>query len=321
MKEIVEIPNTTQNNLFYPFTFIKLHQLNSRWHTSLSPINPPQKAHLVEEDILSRATGFGGDGILHLPPRLPGQGLHQSLIDTARAQDEAARLIERREAKARAREERAAAAEASAAEASVAVADDANGKEHKSNRPRASTAAAASGNRQNTADRDGKGAGDDGELSDEEEDQDAHEDEDNQGSLAEIAAAYGDEPWLEPLARTGIEGGKGNAEVEAAKRTPMVIPDWDRVPTIREEGMAHDIIVTGPPLSGKSTISRALATNYRIPALTIDNIITEAMRLRSKLGARVRAAIHWFTAREEVYQRVWGRSLTAVKTYVYSGSS
>ncbi|CAM9472874.1 unnamed protein product, partial [Hapterophycus canaliculatus] len=57
------------------------------------------KAHLVEEEILSRATGFAADEVLRLPPRLPGQGLHQSLIDVARAQDEAKGRAERREAK------------------------------------------------------------------------------------------------------------------------------------------------------------------------------------------------------------------------------
>ncbi|CAN0432095.1 unnamed protein product, partial [Ectocarpus sp. 8 AP-2014] len=57
------------------------------------------KAHLVEEEILSRATCFAADEVLRLPPRLPGQGLHQSLIDVARAQDEAAKRAERRKAK------------------------------------------------------------------------------------------------------------------------------------------------------------------------------------------------------------------------------
>lgn len=78
------------------------------------------------------------------------------------------------------------------------------------------------------------------------------------------------------------------------------VPEWDRVPTAREQGKAHDIVVTGPPLSGKSTLSRAIASSYQTPALTVDGAVNEAMRLRSTLGEKVRAAMHWFTSKEEV---------------------
>lgn len=78
------------------------------------------------------------------------------------------------------------------------------------------------------------------------------------------------------------------------------IPEWDRVPTAREQGKAHDIVVTGPPLSGKSTLSRAIASSYQTPALSVDSAVNEAMRLRSPLGEKVRAALHWFTFKEEV---------------------
>lgn len=118
---------------------------------------------------------------------------------------------------------------------------------------------------------------------------------------ADAAAAYGDEPWLEPLTPpTPTTGREVDGIVAAAGGAPAVIPDWDRVPTARDQGRAHDVVVTGPPLSGKSTLSRALAASYRTPALTLDGVIKEAMGLRNKLGARVRAAIHWFTAKEEV---------------------
>ncbi|CAM9769610.1 unnamed protein product, partial [Sphacelaria rigidula] len=48
---------------------------------------PHAQVHLQEEAILARATGFAADETLRLPPRHPGQGLHQSLIDVARAQE------------------------------------------------------------------------------------------------------------------------------------------------------------------------------------------------------------------------------------------
>ncbi len=274
----------------------------------------------MEEEILSRATGFDADEVLRLPPRLPGQGLHQSLIDVARAQDEAARRAELREAKAasrRAREAAAAAAAAEAANADHAGGDpsadgnnqggvgaqgrrtsNAGGGGKKSAGGRASTAArAGEAVAAAAAGAGGAGGNDDGELS-EDGDEDAENDLnvvteiDGGEAAAAVAAAYGDESWLETAAEA-LEraGGAGSG----------ALPEWDRVPTAREEGRAHDVVVTGPPLSGKSTIARALGAKYRLPTLTMDGAVKEALRLRSKLGARVRAAIHWFTAKEEVH--------------------
>lgn len=268
----------------------------------------------MEEEILSRATGFAADEVLRLPPRLPGQGLHQSLRDAARAQDEAARRAEAWEAKiSRRRAREAADAAAIAAAASADNAGDPSGDNNQEGagargrgfsvgvgvggKPatgRASTAgeAAASAPGAN----DGGAAGEDYcELS-EEDDEDGEDgvnnDVDGGGVAAAVAAAaaYGNENWLETreevLERTG---GTGSGAV----------PEWDRVPTAREEGRAHDVVVTGPPLSGKSTLSRALAARQRLPVLTADGAVKEALRLRNKLGARVRAAIHWFTTKEK----------------------
>lgn len=272
----------------------------------------------MEEEILSRATGFAADEVLRLPPRLPGQGLHQSLIDVARAQDEAASRAELREAKAARRRAREAAAAAAAAEAANADhaggdpsadgnnqggagtqgrrASNAGGGGKKSARVRASTAARAGEAASAAAGAGGAGWNDDGELSEDED-----EDENGLNAVTEIdggeaaaaaAAAYGDESWLETAADAlQRAGGAGSGAV----------PEWDRVPTPREQGRAHDVVVTGPPLSGKSTISRALGAKYRLPTLTMDGAVKEALRLRSKLGARVRAAIHWFTSKEEVH--------------------
>lgn len=254
----------------------------------------------MEEEILSRATGFAADEVLRLPPRLPGQGLHQSLIDAARAQDEAARCAELREAKLsrrRAREAEDAAAVAAAAdnagdsfgdnnqEGARARGRGSSGGGGKPTNSRASTAGEAAAG-------DGGAAGEDsGELSEEDDEHGengiSNEIDGGEAAVA-AAAAYGDEPWLETkrevLERIGVGA----------------VPEWDRVPTAREEGRAHDVVVTGPPLSGKSTLSRALAARYGLPALTMDGTVREALRLRNKLGARVRAAIHWITAKEKV---------------------
>lgn len=256
---------------------------------------------------MSRSTGFAADEVLRLPPRLPGQGLHQSLIDAARAQDEVGRRAELREAKICRRRAQEAADAAAAAAASADNAGDPSGDNNQegargrgssgggggSGKPasnRTSTAgeavAALSGN-------DGGAPGEDyGEQSEEDDENGENginNEIDGEAAVA-AAAAYGDETWLETRAEV-LEraGGAGSG----------AIPEWDRVPTAREEGRAHDVVVTGPPLSGKSTLSRALAVRYGLPALTIDGTVKEALRLRNKLGARVRAAIHWFTAKEK----------------------
>ena len=187
--------------------------------------------------------------VLRLPPRLPGEGLHHSLLDAARAQDEAEKRAKRREAKAR------------------GLAPD--------------------------------GARDfDGELDDDDADDESNSEEGAFGKSEYYESttameARGDDPLLEPLPSSValvVSEGEGTS----------ALPTWDRVPTVREEGRTHDIVVTGPPLSGKSTLSHALGARYGIPALTVDEAVKEAMRLRNKLGANVRAAMHYFTAREEV---------------------
>ena len=272
-------------------------------------ICPPPQAHLVEEEILSRATGFAADEVLRLPPRLPGQGLHKSLTDAARAQDEAARRAELREAKISRRRDREAADAAAAAAASAAdnAGDPAgeNGQQGAGARGRGSSGGGGkrANSRASTAGEaaaaaaalgDGGAAGEDpGDLSEEDDEYGENgigNEIDGGDAAVAAAAAYGDETWLESrqevLERTG---GAGSSAV----------PEWDKVPTAREEGRAHDVVVTGPPLSGKSTLSRALAARYGLPALTMDGTVKAALRLRNKLGARVRAAIHWFTAKEK----------------------
>lgn len=240
------------------------------------------QAHLVEEEILSRATCFAADEVLRLPPRLPGQGLHQSLIDVARAQDEAAKRAERRKAK----EARRRAREAAAAAAAETGDDGAN------NNDGAGGGAAEDADELSEDDDDNNENG--GETNDAENGGVAGGSVDLDGgeAAAAVAAAYGDEPWLETAAEVlerNHDTGSGGA-----------VPEWERVPTAREEGRAHDVVVTGPPLSGKSTLARALGAKYSLPALTVDGAVRGALRLRNKLGASVREAIHWFTAKEEV---------------------
>lgn len=272
----------------------------------------------MEEEILSRATGFAADEVLRLPPRLPGHGLHQSLLDTARAQDEAARRAERREARTRARREQAeaAAADATAAAEGATAALDSGRKGGKAtaggsaSRPstgggKLPSRASAASHPQTAIENDTERGAEDDDLSENEGDGDGNTCDGGTGpdgsecnsaaAALAAAAAYGDEYWLEPV--TATAGGEGAA---SAGEDGAATPAWDRVPTAREEGGAHDVIVTGPPLSGKSTLSRALGATYRTPTLTMDGVIKEALRLRNKLGARVRAALHWFTAKEEV---------------------
>lgn len=132
---------------------------------------------------------------------------------------------------------------------------------------------------------------------------------------ADAAAAYGDEPWLEPLRAPTPTSGRGEEGiVVVADGAPAVTPEWDRVATAREQGRAHDVVVTGPPLSGKSTLARALASSYHTPALTLDGVIKEAMGMRNTLGARVRTAIHWFTAKEKVSIPPCNVGSAAIKT-------
>lgn len=116
-------------------------------------------------------------------------------------------------------------------------------------------------------------------------------------AAAAAAAAYGNEAWLEPLPHRGRRTPSG---AENGRSVAMSVPEWDRVPTDREQRRAHDVVLVGPPMSGKSTLSHALAAKYQTMALSVDLVIAEALRLRTPLGGRVRAAVHWFTAKEEV---------------------
>lgn len=133
---------------------------------------------------------------------------------------------------------------------------------------------------------------DDGEMNDEES-------SDELDAAESMAAAYGNEPWLEAL-DPEESGPAGDASLSRSRKATLVVPEWDRVPTAREMGKEHDVIMAGPPLSGKSTLSRALGTFYQVPTITIDGTIADARKLRDPLGARVRAALHWFTAKEQV---------------------
>lgn len=227
------------------------------------------------------------------------------------AKDEADKHADRREAKARGREAREASVVASVAATADPTIETTAAKGGGKPSGRASTSGAKPSGRPSVATSPVEGAAGGGAGDDDAEGSEActedGDDINNEGggfegeSSADAAAAYGDEPWLEPLQLPTPTSGRGEDEVGGATGgTPAVIPEWDRVATAREQGRAHDVVVTGPPLSGKSTLARALASSYRTPALTLDGVIKEAMGMRNTLGARVRAAIHWFTAKEKV---------------------
>lgn len=275
------------------------------------------QAYIEEEKILARATGFAADETLRLPPRLPGEGLHQSLIDVARAQNKRNKRAARQEARERAREARAAAAASVAAGASGA---EPAGTSYAASVPVGKTTPGApssiAGSRASTVVRGGRATREEAEASagaraadnveDGSELSDGKDGDDLEDGIANsadgsaavaAAAAYGNEPWLEPLPHKAGEGGGGGTGA-------IVVSEWDRDPTARERGQEHDVVVTGPSMAGTSTLCRALAEKYQAPVLTIDSMITEAMRLRTPLGARVRAALHRFTAKEEVRRNI-----------------
>ncbi|CAM9191035.1 unnamed protein product, partial [Phaeothamnion confervicola] len=88
------------------------------------------------------------------------------------------------------------------------------------------------------------------------------------------------------------------ADTDAAGGSADGMPEWDRVPTARERGLAHDVVVTGPPLSGVSSVAHRMAERWRYARIDVDSALEAAARLRSTLGERVRAALHRFTAVE-----------------------
>lgn len=261
--------------------------------------------------ILARAPGFAVDETLRLPPRHPGQGLHHSLIDVARAQDKQETRTALQIARARDREKKAAAVVAATGTEATDAAGTPAGSGGKaatvgSSKPvsRASTVAGPKGVSREEADAMAGGIDrkilEGGQLSDGDgkDDQEAGENLDLDGlATADTAAEYGNEPWLEPLPNSGKRTPGGAENVPLVARP---VPEWDRVPTFREQGRAHDVILVGPPMSGKSTLSRALAAKYQTMVLSVDLVIAETLRLRTPLGARVRAAVHWFTAKEKV---------------------
>lgn len=240
--------------------------------------------------MLGKADGFAADETLRLPPRLPGQGLHQSLIDAARARDFAEMRADRHAAKARSRKRNNASA------TPVSTVEGAETTISNGTRPASRASTATSGARVAREETDvgagtgvsAKGIPEDREPSDDDNDLYFEDGDPIDGhDLTFVSAtAYGDEPWLEPL------DSQGDGQ--------MAVPEWDRVPTSREHGREHDVVVVGPKLSGKSTLANALGAHYQTATISVDGAIRDAMRLRNPLGTRVRAALHWFTAREEV---------------------
>lgn len=71
-------------------------------------------------------------------------------------------------------------------------------------------------------------------------------------------------------------------------------------PTVREEGKAHDILLLGPPLSGKTIAAQALRSKYGYPVLTLDSIVEDGLLIRNDLGKEVRHALGKHTSVERV---------------------
>jgi len=76
-------------------------------------------------------------------------------------------------------------------------------------------------------------------------------------------------------------------------------PDWDKRQTVRMEGKAQDVIIVGPPLSGKSTVAYHIGKKYTYPVLTLNTILLDAMKMRSDLGLALRCATLRFASERE----------------------
>jgi hypothetical protein len=110
-------------------------------------------------------------------------------------------------------------------------------------------------------------------------------------AAAEAAAA---------AAAAEAEGGEGVGEIERA--APLPEPEEERAPTNRDQGLALDAIVHGPPLSGKTTQANLLANRrpdrWQIRVLTLDATVEAALELQGDLGFQVRQALKQLSEEE-----------------------
>ena len=111
----------------------------------------------------------------------------------------------------------------------------------------------------------------------------------------------------EALAAVETEG-KEPAEIEVAQQEalagldlsalePEVEQEPEPEPTARDKGDAHDYVIVGPPLSGKTTMAQFLAEEKRtvfgpdIVVTTLDDVVDTATSQTSEFGLELRIAL------------------------------
>lgn len=76
-------------------------------------------------------------------------------------------------------------------------------------------------------------------------------------------------------------------------------PPVDRDPTVRDEGKAQDLLIIGPPFTGKTSLASALHRKLTYPVVCLDDAIDQCLKMRSPLGAEIRHATDKQTQKEQ----------------------
>jgi len=90
----------------------------------------------------------------------------------------------------------------------------------------------------------------------------------------------------------GVEAAGGSALLPST-------PRWSLPPSARSVGSSTDFVVCGPPLSGKSSLCKALGKHLSYPVITLDGIVEEITQRDSELGGKVRVSLGQRTKKEE----------------------
>ena len=69
-------------------------------------------------------------------------------------------------------------------------------------------------------------------------------------------------------------------------------------PTVRDEGKAQDLLIIGPPITGKTSLAWALHERLPYPIVTLDDAIGQCLKMRTPLGAQLRHALGRWTKKE-----------------------
>eukprot|EP00937_MAST-01D_sp_MAST-1D-sp2_P000047 g47.t1 len=118
--------------------------------------------------------------------------------------------------------------------------------------------------------------------------------------LARLAAEEAKAKALKRVEEEGITEEEALEGIDLSaleEEVEVVVPD----PTARDDGDAHDYVVTGPPCSGKTTMAKLLAEEKRnifgadIAFVTLDAVVEQALELKDELGLHTRTALFKLT--------------------------